>query len=237
MYVCNCNGVTRNEVEEAIAAGADLIGTASFNGNTISQADYGLAHVAREISRESARLARIAADRWSDKTPDRPRFVAGSIGPTNRTLSLSPDVNNPGFRAIHWAALEDAYADQIHGLLEGGAHLLVLETIFDTLNAKAALIAAERVFTERGARAPIMISGTLTDASGRTLSGQTLEAFYRSIRHADPILVGLNCSLGARQMRPHIAEIAELAECGKQHRCGDQVLSGMRQAEVPELVP
>jgi len=198
--------------ERFLSAGADLLGTTSFNGNAISQADYGLAHLAREISRESARLARIAADKWSDRTPDRPRFVAGSIGPTNRTLSLSPDVNNPGFRAVTWAELEDAYADQIHGLLEGGVHLLVIETIFDTLNAKAALIAAERVFAERGERVPIMISGTMTDASGRTLSGQTLEAFYRSIRHASPILVGLNCSLGARQMRPHIAEIAQLAD-------------------------
>jgi 5-methyltetrahydrofolate--homocysteine methyltransferase len=198
--------------ERFLAAGADLLGTTSFNGNAISQADYGLAHVAREISRESARLARVAADKWSDKTPDRPRFVAGSIGPTNRTLSLSPDVNNPGFRAVTWAELEDAYADQIHGLLEGGVHLLVLETIFDTLNAKAALIGAERVFAERGVRVPIMISGTMTDASGRTLSGQTLDAFYYAIRHANPILVGLNCSLGARQMRPHIAEIAQLAD-------------------------
>jgi len=198
--------------ERFLAAGADLLGTTSFNGNAISQADYGTEALAREISRESARLARVAADKWSDKTPDQPRFVAGSIGPTNRTLSLSPDVNNPGYRAITWAELEAAYADQIHGLLEGGVHLLVLETIFDTLNAKAALIAAERVFAERGERVPIMISGTLTDASGRTLSGQTLEAFYHAVRHANPLLLGLNCSLGARQMRPHIAEIAELAD-------------------------
>ncbi len=198
--------------ERFLAAGADLLGTASFNGNAISQADYGLAHVAREISRESARLARLAADKWSDKTPDKPRFVAGSLGPTNRTLSLSPDVTNPGYRAVTWDELESAYADQTHGLLEGGVHLLVIETIFDTLNAKAALIAIERVFAERSERVPIMISGTLTDASGRTLSGQTLEAFYRSIRHANPLLVGLNCSLGARQMRPHIEEIAELAD-------------------------
>jgi 5-methyltetrahydrofolate--homocysteine methyltransferase len=198
--------------ERFLAAGADLLGTASFNGNAISQADYGLSEVAREISRESARLARIAADKWSDKTPNKPRFVAGSIGPTNRTLSLSPDVNNPGYRAVTWDELESAYADQVRGLLEGGVQLLVLETIFDTLNAKAALIAIERVFTERGERVPLMISGTMTDASGRTLSGQTLEAFYHSIRHANPILVGLNCSLGARQMRPHIAEIAGLAD-------------------------
>jgi 5-methyltetrahydrofolate--homocysteine methyltransferase len=198
--------------ERFLAAGADLIGTTSFNGNAISQADYGLSEIAREISRESARLARLAADKWSHETPDQPRFVAGSIGPTNRTLSLSPDVNNPGFRAVTWAELESAYADQIHGLLEGGVHLLVVETIFDTLNAKAALIAAERVFAERGERVPIMISGTLTDASGRTLSGQTLEAFYVAIRHANPLLIGLNCSLGARQMRPHIAEIAKLAD-------------------------
>ena len=198
--------------ERFLAAGADLIGTASFNGNAISQADYGLADHAREISRESARLARIAADKWSDKTPDKPRFVVGSLGPTNRTLSLSPDVNNPGYRAVSWNELESAYADQVHGLLEGGVQLLVIETIFDTLNAKAALIATSRVFMERGERVPIMISGTMTDASGRTLSGQTLEAFYRSIRHASPLLVGLNCSLGARQMRPHIEEIARLAD-------------------------
>ncbi|MFI5320595.1 MAG: methionine synthase [Myxococcota bacterium] len=198
--------------ERFLAAGADLLGTTSFNGNAISQADYGLAEYAREISRESARLARIAADRWSDKTPDKPRFVAGSIGPTNRTLSLSPDVSNPGYRATSWAELERAYADQVVGLLEGGVQLLVLETIFDTLNAKAALIAIERVFGERGERVPLMISGTMTDASGRTLSGQTLEAFYYAIRHASPLLVGLNCSLGARQMRPHIEEIARLAD-------------------------
>ncbi len=198
--------------ERFLAAGADLLGTASFNGNAISQADYGLSEIAREISRESARLARLAADNWSDKTPDKPRFVAGSLGPTNRTLSLSPDVNNPGYRAVTWDELERAYADQVHGLLEGGVHLLVIETIFDTLNAKAALIGIERVFSERGERVPVMISGTMTDASGRTLSGQTLEAFYRSIRHASPLLVGLNCSLGARQMRPHIEEFSRLAD-------------------------
>jgi 5-methyltetrahydrofolate--homocysteine methyltransferase len=198
--------------ERFLAAGADLIGTTSFNGNAISQADYGLEAHAREISREAARLARVAADRWSDRTPDKPRFVVGSLGPTNRTLSLSPDVNNPGFRSIGWAEIEAAYAEQTHGLLEGGAHLLVIETIFDTLNAKAALYAIERVFEERGERVPIMVSGTLTDASARTLSGQTLEAFYIAIRHADPLLVGLNCSLGARQMRPHIEEMAALAD-------------------------
>ncbi len=198
--------------ERFLAAGADILGTTSFNGNAISQADYGLAAYAREISRESARLARIAADKWSDKTPDKPRFVAGSLGPTNRTLSLSPDVNNPGFRAVTWDELEAAYAEQTRGLLEGGAQLLVIETIFDTLNCKAALIGIERVFEERGERVPLIVSGTMTDASGRTLSGQTLEAFYHSIRHASPLLVGLNCSLGARQMRPHIEEISELAD-------------------------
>ncbi|MBW2394151.1 MAG: methionine synthase [Deltaproteobacteria bacterium] len=197
--------------EEFLEAGADILGTTSFNATAISQSDYGTEALAGEINQRSAELARIAADRFTERTPDKPRFVAGAIGPTNRTLSLSPDVNDPAFRAITWQDLLLAYTEQVTGLLAGGVDLLVVETIFDTLNAKAALFAIEDVFEARGERVPLIISVAMTDASGRTLSGQTLDAFYHSIRHANPLAVGLNCSLGASEMRGNVVELAAIA--------------------------
>jgi len=198
---------------EYLAAGADIIETNTFNSTAVSQADYGLQGLAYELNLAGARLARGAADEWTRQTPDRPRFVAGAIGPTNRTLSISPDVNNPALRAITFDQLRDAYRDQVRGLVDGGVDLLLVETIFDTLNAKAAIVAMLEVFDERGVELPLMISATITDRSGRTLSGQTLDAFYVSIRHARPFSVGLNCALGAEQMRPFLAELARIAEC------------------------
>ena len=202
-----------SEIHHAyLAAGADIIETNTFSSTAIAQADYGLQALANELSLEGARLARGAADEWNGKTPDQPRFVAGAIGPTNRTLSISPDVGNPAFRAVTFDQVVAAYKDHVRGLIDGGVDLLLLETIFDTLNAKAAIVAILDVFEERGVQLPLMISVTITDRSGRTLSGQTLDAFYTSIRHAQPFSVGLNCALGAREMRPHIAELARIAE-------------------------
>jgi 5-methyltetrahydrofolate--homocysteine methyltransferase len=198
---------------EYLAAGADIIETNTFGGTAVAQADYELEPFAYEINVEGARLAREAADAWTAKTPDRPRFVAGALGPTNRTLSISPDVNNPAFRAITFDELRAAYEVQVRGLIDGGSDLLLLETIFDTLGAKAAIVAIENVFEEKGARLPVMISVTITDRSGRTLSGQTVDAFYTSIRHAQPFSVGINCALGAREMRPYMAELARISEC------------------------
>jgi 5-methyltetrahydrofolate--homocysteine methyltransferase len=195
-----------------LEAGADIIETNTFTSTAIAQADYGLEALAYELNVAGARLAKAAAADWTAKTPDRPRFVAGSIGPMNRALSLSPDINNPGFRAVTFDEVRDAYKDQVRGLIDGGADLLLVETIFDTLNAKAALVAAQEVFEERGVELPIMISGTITDRSGRTLSGQTLDAFYVSVRHVKPFSIGLNCALGAREMRPYLAELARMAE-------------------------
>jgi 5-methyltetrahydrofolate--homocysteine methyltransferase len=194
-------------------AGADIIETNTFSSTTVAQADYLLDDVAYELNLEGARLARAACDAWTKKTPDRPRFVAGSIGPTNRTLSISPEVNNPAFRAITFDELRTAYAEQVRGLIDGGSDLILLETIFDTLNAKAGIAAIEQVFAEKHVRLPLMISFTITDKSGRTLSGQTLEAFYISVRHAKPFSIGLNCALGARDMRPYLADLASIAEC------------------------
>jgi 5-methyltetrahydrofolate--homocysteine methyltransferase len=191
-----------------LAAGADVIETNTFNAQAVSQADYGLEPVCYELNVAAARLARRVADDWTARTPDRPRFVAGSIGPTTKTLSISPDVNNPAFRAITFDALRDAYRDQVRGLVDGGCHVLLVETQIDTLNTKAALVAIEEVFDERGVRLPLMISATLTDRSGRTLSGQTLDAFVVSVEHARPFSIGLNCALGAREMRPYLAELA-----------------------------
>jgi 5-methyltetrahydrofolate--homocysteine methyltransferase len=210
--------ITRPDVigaiyREYLAAGADIIETNTFTATAIAQADYGLESLAYELNVAGARVAREAADEWTAKTPERPRFVAGSIGPLNRTLSISPDVNNPAFRAVTFDEVRAAYEDQVRGLLDGGADLLLLETIFDTLNAKAGIVAIENVFEERGVRIPLMISVTITDRSGRTLSGQTLEAFYLSIRHARPFSVGINCALGARDMRPYMEELSRLAEC------------------------
>jgi len=198
---------------EYLAAGADIIETNTFGGTAVAQADYALEPFAYDINLEGARLARGAADAWTARTPDRPRFVAGAIGPTNRTLSISPDVNNPAFRAISFDELRAAYEVQVRGLIDGGSDVLLLETIFDTLGAKAGIVAIENVFEEKGVRLPLMISVTITDRSGRTLSGQTVDAFYVSIRHAQPFSVGINCALGARDMRPYMAELARIAEC------------------------
>ncbi|HEY7599682.1 MAG TPA: homocysteine S-methyltransferase family protein, partial [Candidatus Limnocylindrales bacterium] len=197
---------------EYLAAGADIIETNTFNANAVSLADYGLEPYAREMNRTAAGIARRAADEQTARTPDKPRFVAGALGPTTRTASISPDVNDPGARNVTWAQLVDAYADAARGLVEGGADLLLIETIFDTLNAKAAIFAVESVFEELGLRLPLMISGTITDASGRTLSGQTVEAFWNSVRHARPFSVGLNCALGAELLRPYVAELSAIAD-------------------------
>ncbi|BAT59905.1 methionine synthase [Variibacter gotjawalensis] len=191
--------------------GSDIVETNTFSSTSIAQADYGMESLVYELNHDGARLAREAAD-IAEKEDGRPRFVAGAIGPTNRTASLSPDVNRPGFRAVTFDELRDAYAEEVKGLLDGGADLILIETIFDTLNAKAAIVAAEDEFTRRGERAPIMISGTITDLSGRTLSGQTPEAFWYSVQHARPLTVGLNCALGAKEMRAHIAEISRVAD-------------------------
>ena len=193
---------------EYLEAGADIIETNTFSSTATSQADYGLEAIAYELNLEAARLARRVTDEWTARNPERPRFVAGSIGPTTKTLSISPDVNNPAFRATTFDAMRDAFRDQARGLIDGGAHLLLVETQIDTLNAKAALVAIEEAFAATGTRLPLMISATLTDLSGRTLSGQTLDAFYVSVAHAKPFSVGLNCALGARQMRPYLADLA-----------------------------
>ncbi len=192
-------------------AGADIVETNTFSGTSIAQADYGLEAVGYELNREGARLAREAA-LIAETEDGRRRFVAGAVGPTNRTLSISPDVNNPGYRAVTFDQVRDSYAEQVRGLVDGGAEIILIETIFDTLNAKAAIVATHQVFAERGVRLPVMISGTITDLSGRTLSGQTPTAFWHSVRHADPLSVGLNCALGAREMRAHIQEIAKVAD-------------------------
>ena len=201
------------EIHDAyLAAGADILGTNTFSSTTIAQADYGMEALAYELNLEGARLARQAADAWTEKTPEKPRFVTGSLGPTNRTASISPDVSNPGFRATSFDELRDAYFEASKGLVEGGADMLVVETIFDTLNAKAALAAIEDAYDDLGVRLPIMISGTITDASGRTLSGQTVEAFWYSMRHAAPFSVGLNCALGPDMMRPFLADLSRVAD-------------------------
>jgi 5-methyltetrahydrofolate--homocysteine methyltransferase len=196
--------------EQYLAAGADIIETNTFGATSIAQEDYGLGPLAREMNVAAARLAREAADRYS--TPDKPRFVAGALGPTPRTASISPDVNDPGARNVSFDQLREAYKEQAAGLLEGGADLFLVETIFDTLNAKAAIFALDELMEETGERLPVVISGTVTDASGRILSGQTVGAFWHSVRHARPLAVGLNCALGAALMRPYIEELARLAE-------------------------
>jgi 5-methyltetrahydrofolate--homocysteine methyltransferase len=202
------------EIHEAyLEAGADIIETNTFSANRISQADYDTQEYSYELNRASAEIARQATDAFNQKDPDKPRFVAGALGPTNVTASLSPDVNEPGYRAVSFDTLKEAYAEQARGLLDGGSDLLLIETIFDTLNAKAAIYAIEELFAERGQRVPVMISGTITDASGRTLSGQTVEAFFISIQHAQPFSVGLNCALGAKEMRPFLADLARIAPC------------------------
>ena len=216
-----CNDLlvlTRPDVIEGIheayfQAGADIVSTDSFNANSISLADYGLEGLVYEINRSAAALARSTADRFTLRNPSKPRFVAGSMGPTNRTASISPDVNDPGFRAVTFEDLRAAYYEQAAGLLDGGVDVLLVETVFDTLNAKAALYAIEELREERGIRIPVMVSGTVTDASGRMLSGQTIEAFYASVAHAGPLSVGLNCGYGAEGMRPYVTRLAAVASC------------------------
>jgi 5-methyltetrahydrofolate--homocysteine methyltransferase len=198
--------------EQYFEAGSDLIETNTFSSTAIAQADYKLEALAYELNVKSAEIAKDAAAKWTKRTPDKPRFVAGALGPMNRTLSLSPDVNDPGFRAVNFDQVRDAYADQVRGLIDGGVDLLLVETIFDTLNCKAALVAIEHVFAEKKKRLPIMISVTITDRSGRTLSGQTVDAFWTSVQHARPMSVGINCALGATEMRPFLAELAKVAD-------------------------
>src|SRR5580765_6606862 len=204
--------IIRGIHDEYLAAGADLVETNTFNAQVISLADYDMEEVAYELNFASAQLARAACDAQTARTPDRPRYVLGAIGPTNRTASISPDVNDPGKRNVTYDELVAAYLTQARGLVDGGADGLLIETIFDTLNAKAAIFAVETLFEEEGRRWPVIISGTITDASGRTLSGQVTEAFWNSVRHARPLAVGLNCALGAAEMRPYAAELARVAD-------------------------
>jgi len=218
--------------KEYLKAGADILETNTFNAQRISLADYRMENLAYEINLAAARIAKEATDEFESEKSNsnadsyrdqNPKWVAGAIGPMNKTLSLSPDVNNPGYRALTFDEAVNAYYEQVKGLVEGGADLLLIETIFDTLNAKAAIFAIKKYFRDhplssfvgRGGAAalPIMISGTITDASGRTLSGQTLEAFYTSVIHAKPLSIGLNCALGAKEMRPHIEELSQIASC------------------------
>lgn len=200
--------------KQYLEAGADIIETNTFSSTVIAQADYDMQSLAYELNIASAKCARTAANEYTAKDPSKPRYVAGAIGPLNKTLSLSPDVNNPGYRAVTFDEVVDAYYTQISGLVDGGVDLLLVETIFDTLNAKAAIFAIKRYFKDiKKPELPVMISGTITDASGRTLSGQTLEAFYTSVMHAKPLSIGLNCALGAAEMRAHIEELSQIASC------------------------
>jgi 5-methyltetrahydrofolate--homocysteine methyltransferase len=215
--------VIRDIHEGYLAAGADIIETNTFGATRIAQDDYELGALAREMNLASAALARAAADKFS--TPGKPRFVAGALGPTPKTASISPDVNDPAARNIDFEQLRSAYYEQVEGLVEGGADLLLIETIFDTLNAKAALFAIDEYFEQSGERLPLIISGTVTDASGRILSGQTVTAFWYSVRHARPLAVGLNCALGAALMRPYIQELARVA--------GDTFISCYPNAGLP----
>ncbi|MEJ8432861.1 homocysteine S-methyltransferase family protein [Xanthomonas oryzae] len=193
-------------------AGADLLETNTFNATSVSQADYHLEHLVYELNKAGAQVARACCDAVEALTPHKPRFVIGVLGPTSRTASISPDVNDPGYRNTSFDALRETYREAIEGLIDGGADTLMVETIFDTLNAKAALYAIEEVFEARGGRLPVMISGTITDASGRTLSGQTAEAFYASVAHGRPLSVGLNCALGAKDLRPHVETLSQIAD-------------------------
>jgi len=202
--------IIREIHDQYLAAGADIIETNTFGATTVAQADYGMEDLAIEMNLESAKLARAACDKYS--TPDKPRFVAGAIGPTPKTASISPDVNDPGARNVTFEELRVAYYEQAKALMDGGCDLFLVETIFDTLNAKAALFALDQLFDDTGEVLPIMISGTVTDASGRILSGQTVEAFWNSLRHAKPLTFGLNCALGAALMRPYIVELAKLCD-------------------------
>jgi 5-methyltetrahydrofolate--homocysteine methyltransferase len=201
--------VIRDIHEAYLAAGADLVETNTFGATAVAQGDYDMQHLAREMNLAAARLAREACDKFS--TPDRPRFVAGALGPTPKTASISPDVNDPGARNTSFEELRASYYEQVEALVEGGSDLLLVETIFDTLNAKAALFAIDEFFEASGERLPLIISGTVTDASGRILSGQTVTAFWHSVRHARPLAIGLNCALGAALMRPYIQELNKVA--------------------------
>lgn len=199
--------------KEYLEAGADIIETNTFSSTSIAQADYDLQDIAYELNVVAATCARKAVEEFQLEHPGSSKFIAGAIGPLNKTLSLSPDVNNPGFRSVTFDDVANAYYEQIHGLMDGEVDVLLIETIFDTLNAKAAIYAIKKYFAASGKEVPIMVSGTITDASGRTLSGQTLEAFYISVSHANPLSIGLNCALGANEMRPHIEELSEIASC------------------------
>jgi len=199
---------------EYFVAGADIVETNTFSGTTIAQADYSLENLVYEINYQSAKLAKEVAIEFTEKEPNKPRYVAGAIGPTNRTASISPDVNDPGYRAVTFDDLRIAYRDQVVALLDGGVDLLLVETIFDTLNAKAALFACQEVLIERKIQVPIMVSGTITDASGRTLSGQTTEAFLISVSHAPLLTVGLNCALGASELKPYLEILSNKASFG-----------------------
>jgi 5-methyltetrahydrofolate--homocysteine methyltransferase len=215
--------VIRDIHESYLAAGADMIETNTFGATTIAQEDYNMADLAIEMNRASAALARAACDKFS--TPDKPRYAVGALGPTPKTASISPDVNDPGARNVDFEALRKAYYEQTKALVEGGVDVLLVETIFDTLNAKAALFAIEEYFADSGERLPLIISGTVTDASGRILSGQTVTAFWHSVRHARPLAIGLNCALGATLMRPYIQELAKVA--------GDTFISCYPNAGLP----
>jgi 5-methyltetrahydrofolate--homocysteine methyltransferase len=215
--------VIRDIHEGYLAAGADMVETNTFGATTIAQADYEMADLAIEMNRASAQMARAACDKFS--TPDKPRFALGALGPTPKTASISPDVNDPGVRNVNFEELRQAYFEQVQALVEGGVDALLLETIFDTLNAKAALFAIDEYFEASGERLPLIISGTVTDASGRILSGQTVTAFWHSVRHAQPLAVGLNCALGAALMRPYIQELAKVA--------GDTFISCYPNAGLP----
>ena len=215
--------VIRDIHEGYLAAGADLVETNTFGATTVAQEDYDMAHLAREMNLESAKLARAACDKFS--TPDKPRFVAGALGPTPKTASISPDVNDPGARNVDFETLRAAYYEQTEALVQGGADVILVETIFDTLNAKAALFAVDEYFEASGERLPIIISGTVTDASGRILSGQTVTAFWHSVRHAQPLAVGLNCALGAALMRPYVQELNRVV--------GDTFISCYPNAGLP----
>ena len=206
-------GIIEDIHNDFLEAGADIIESNTFNSTSISMADYHMEGLVQELNYESAKIARKCADTYTAKNPDKPRFVAGSLGPTNRTASLSPDVNAPGFRAITFEELVTAYKEQSTALAKGGVDLFLIETVFDTLNCKAAIYAILEVKEELGLDTPIMISGTITDASGRTLSGQTVEAFWYSVSHANPLSIGLNCALGAEQMRPFIKDLSDKAWC------------------------
>lgn len=215
--------VIRDIHEGYLAAGADMIETNTFGATTVAQADYDMQHLAREMNLQSAKLARAACDKFS--TPDKPRFVVGALGPTPKTASISPDVNDAGARNVTFEELRAAYYEQVEALVEGGSDVLLVETIFDTLNAKAALFAIEEFFEASGQRLPLIISGTVTDASGRILSGQTVTAFWHSVRHAHPLAIGLNCALGATLMRPYIQELNKVA--------GDTFISCYPNAGLP----